>query len=167
MSDEFITFSLSTDVKKSLSSYLRKKEQVMGNNLRTKLKESLEYIRDKMEEYAPEQTGKLKRTISSLPISSKGLSFSLEKNGKMTFYFALNRQKDKQILWVDRGTGVYGPTGQPIRPVSSNFLYFEVNGQLIRTRSVLGQKGQRFIQSALNVSKLIVQSKIRSAIKES
>ncbi len=164
--NDFITFSISPNVKKSIASYLRKKEGVIGRQLKAKLKESIEYIREKIADYAPEETGTLKETIRSLPISSSAFSFSLEQSGRIRLYMPLVRKKDQQILWVDRGTGIYGPTRRVITPTSSRFLYFEIGGQLIRTRSIKGQKGQRFISSALANSKLIVETKIRSALKE-
>ncbi len=167
MADVFLSATLTPDVKKALDKYLKNKEGVISARLRTQLKESIEYIRNKVAEYAPEQSGDLKSTILSLPISGlgNGLSFSFKDDRKLTLTLPLNRRRDQKILWVNRGTGIYGPNRRRIYPTSSEFLYFEVDGHLIRTRSIAGQRGQRFIQRALAVSKLIISTKISSALK--
>jgi hypothetical protein len=164
----FISGTLTPDVQQSLTNYFRRKEAKINKALREKLIESADYLKEKIAEYAPQQTGQLRQTILSLPVSgitTDGTGFSFTKTGIMKLSLNLVRRKDKQIRWVNNGTGIYGPTGQPIRPKSGEYLYFEVGGQLIRTRQVAGQEGQHFIERALSVSKLIISTKIRSALR--
>lgn len=169
VADDLIQVDL-PDLSKLLRDYFKRKEGKIGTKLRTKLKESMEYVRDRMVDLAPEVTGDLKSLISTLPVSAiagNSAGFSLSNNGKISISMPLNRKKDRKILWVDRGTGVYGPSGEPIVPQSAPNLVFEIGGRIIRTKSVKGQKGQQFIRRALNVSKIVILSKVRSAIKES
>lgn len=37
---------------------------------------------------------------------------------------------DKRYGWIDQGTGIYGPTGQTIKPKRSRFFRFKVGGML-------------------------------------
>jgi hypothetical protein len=41
---------------------------------------------------------------------------------------------DKRYLWIDEGTGIYGPKHQAIKPKRSKYFRFQVGGQL-KTRS--------------------------------
>jgi hypothetical protein len=52
--------------------------------------------------------------------------------------------------FVHDGTGVYGPTGQPIRPKHYSYLVFTTkSGILIHATSVRGQRGTPFLKDAL------------------
>ncbi len=166
MAEEFIKFSFDKKFKKQIEDYLYKKQNAITQRIRTKLLESAEFVKEKMIQYAPRDSGNLSNIIKSLPIRSNGIKVSFNENSSMKVTIDLNRRKDLRILWADRGTGIYGPTRRVIRPTNGEFMYFEVNGQLIRTRTVKGQKAKRFIRSAVNASKLIIVSKLRSALKE-
>ena len=48
-------------------------------------------------------------------------------------------------LFVDRGTGVFGPTGHPIFARTGHAMHFEEDGRDIFARSVAGQRGQHFM----------------------
>jgi hypothetical protein len=51
--------------------------------------------------------------------------------------------------WVHNGTGIYGPSHEPIRPHAPNkFLHFEVDGKSVFARSVKGQKPNPYLDRA-------------------
>lgn len=167
---EFLSLNFSSNFKAEINSFLAKKENAISSKLREKLYESMEYVRTKMSDYAQSRSGELKEIINSLPISaisSSRSSFSFTKSGNLEVAIRLDRVKDKRILWADRGTGIYGPFRRVIRPTNGEFIYFEIDGQFIKTRTTLGQPGTHFIRSAVNSSRLIIKSKILSAIRES
>ncbi len=166
MAEEMMQFVFDKKFKKQIQDYLDKKGTVVTNKLRTKMLESAEYIKGAMIQYAPKDSGGLSEIIRTLPVSTKGTKVTLTEDASVRVVINLNRKKDLRIIWADRGTGIYGPTRRVIRPSNGEFLWFEVNGQLIRTRTVKGQRGKRFIRSAINASKLIVVTKIRSAFKD-
>lgn len=167
MAEEFIQFTFDKKFKRELEKYIEKKGEVVSKKLRAKMLESAEYLKKMMVRYAPlGETSRLKTIIASLPVTSKGTKISLTQDGKMQIVINLGRKKDQRILWADRGTGIYGPNRRVIRPTNGEFLWFEVNGQLIRTRTVKGQRGKRFIRSAINASKLIIVTKVRSGLKD-
>ncbi|MFB9476973.1 hypothetical protein [Nonomuraea salmonea] len=60
--------------------------------------------------------------------------------------------------YMERGTGVYGPRGRPIRPVRAKVLRFEARnssvqakgrGRIVFARQVKGVKGDRWLTRAL------------------
>ncbi|MFC4328374.1 HK97 gp10 family phage protein [Streptomyces andamanensis] len=64
-------------------------------------------------------------------------------------------------LYVHEGTGIYGPKGQPIRPVRAKFLRFEARnarttprgrGNIVFARQVRGARPNRFLLNALKAS---------------
>src|SRR5690606_39028417 len=52
-------------------------------------------------------------------------------------------------VYVQRGTGLYGPAGRPIRPRRSPFLVFDVGGRTVFAREVRGTPPQPFMLEAL------------------
>ena len=52
-------------------------------------------------------------------------------------------------IMVHDGTGIYGPTGRPIRAQRGRYLVFEVGGRTIFARQVRGQRANPFLRDAL------------------
>lgn len=52
-------------------------------------------------------------------------------------------------LWVERGTGVYGPHGTPVVPTHASHLVFTVGGRKVFVQSVKGQEAHPFLVPAL------------------
>jgi hypothetical protein len=57
----------------------------------------------------------------------------------------------RYAMWVHDGTGIYGPRGQPIRPVHGRFLVFTPKGAPfpVFARSVKGMRPNPFLKDAL------------------
>lgn len=51
-------------------------------------------------------------------------------------------------LWLNDGTGIYGPRGTPIVPVHATALRFKIGGHWISTKSVKGIKPTHFVDKA-------------------
>lgn len=98
-----------------------------------------EKVADRARAGAPVDTGELKGSISTayrqMPGRIEGHAYSTVEHS----------------LYVQRGTGIYGPTGQPIRPRRSPFLVFpsRTGGGLVFAREVRGQRAQPFMLEAL------------------
>jgi len=158
-----VSVSISRNLDKVLEDIDRRKRLALNK----KIIESLEYVKQKMADFAPIRTGNLRSIILSLPITSvktRGLSIMYGK-GSIEVSVLLGRRKDKIIRWVNDGTGIYGPYRKMIYPKKSEKLVFQIDGEWIATEKVKGQKGKKFIQSAIKVSRLIIRSKILSALK--
>ena len=50
---------------------------------------------------------------------------------------------------VEKGTGIYGPTGRPIRPKRAKVMVFPGRRGIVYAKTVLGQKPQPFLGPAL------------------
>lgn len=89
---------------------------------------------------APNWTGRLSRSIRAERTIQRGHRVTV-RIGTHTGYG----------LFPEVGTGIYGPTGRPIRPKNGPFLVFQPRGlgHVIRVRSVRGQPGQHYMRQAL------------------
>lgn len=55
------------------------------------------------------------------------------------------------VKYVNEGTGIYGPYKTPIiNPAIGKKFAFEVNGQMIYTNIIKGQKGQHFVEKSIS-----------------
>lgn len=52
--------------------------------------------------------------------------------------------------FVESGTGIYGPTGQPIRPKNGKFLVFETSEGTVFAKEVSGRRATPFMAPALS-----------------
>jgi hypothetical protein len=60
---------------------------------------------------------------------------------------------DERAIWVEEGTGVFGPHGTPIVPSRAPLLVFENSaGQVFRLASVEGQRGKHYLRDALDAA---------------
>lgn len=89
---------------------------------------------------APRDTGRLSSSIKAGRVATKGLKASVKVSTETGYG-----------LYPEIGTGVFGPTGRPIRPKKAPFLVFQPRGlgHVIRVRSVRGQPGQHYMRQAL------------------
>lgn len=95
---------------------------------------------DAAKRFAPKDTGKLSRSIRKGRTRVTAYTVRV-RAGTHTGYG----------LFVEAGTGIFGPTGRPIRPKKAPFLVFKPKGlnHVIRVRSVKGQPGQHYMEAAL------------------
>lgn len=158
-----IKVAITRDFKKWIDDIDRRKRR----NLEIKIKESLVYVKGKIASFAPLGTGGLRTTINSLPTTSlktRGISV-MYGSGSIEISILLGRKKDKIIRWVNDGTGLFGPHRRWIYPKTKDRMTFQINGEWVSAKRTMGQKGQKFIQNGIRASKLIIRSKILSALK--
>jgi len=101
-----------------------------------------------------------------IDFGERGLAILRDEAPKRTGLFAagmeyhLTRSSDNETsvrftwpqplgTWLTGGTGIYGPTGQVIRPRRAKALRFEIGGEVIFAAWVRGMKPNRFDQRAL------------------
>lgn len=91
----------------------------------------------------PVDTGNLRRTI--------GYSIHGATPETMSARVGSNAH---YALAVEKGTGIYGPKGQPITPKKSNVLVFPgKGGTVVYARSVRGRKATPFLRPALSAAR--------------
>jgi hypothetical protein len=163
------TVSKNLDLTVLMKSQINKIQKNIHTKMREKINEAMEYTRSKIAEYAPNDTGDMRNKILSIPLhitKERGFDLITGRDGIFRVTLSLAGRKFQKILWVNNGTGIYGPHGTPIVPKRSEFLIFNIGSRWFKMRSVKGQKPQRFIEKGINVSKIIIKGKIRSAVKE-
>lgn len=87
-------------------------------------------------------TGHLRSSIHTTLLTVGGLP--AVQVGTTVFY----------AIYVHEGTGIYGPRGQPIRPINAKFLSWKSKkGQRIFARQVLGMRPNPFLRDAMDAAK--------------
>ena len=111
------------------------KEKVSG--FRKAMLRATLYLEGKAVEKAPVVTSNLRNSIST---NLEGVGAALR---------GIVSIASKYAQYVIEGTGIYGPTGQPIKPKSKKALAFMYKGQEVVVRSVKGSKPNPFHEEAL------------------
>ena len=65
---------------------------------------------------------------------------------------ALSKDQKNYALFVSRGTGIYGPSKNPITPRRAKALVFEIAGKKVFAKSVKGQKPNPFMEKGMEVA---------------
>lgn len=95
--------------------------------------------------------------------------------GRLAASFNLERLSDEEYritsnvlyaLFVQEGTGVFGPTGQPIVPVSASVLVFEIGGETIFARSVRGMQANPYVDRAMEKAEMRIEEFAAMALQE-
>lgn len=88
-------------------------------------------------------------------------SFTMRKTGDFSYTV---EEGTNYGVYVWKGTGIYGERGQPIRPKSAKVLRFEIDGNVIYTKSVKGQKPNDFPDRAVEQSQKRVSDFVRQGL---
>lgn len=87
-------------------------------------------------------TGALRSSINTQLGSANGMP--IVRVGTNLYY----------AIFVHEGTGVYGPTGRPIKPRTAKMLSWKAkSGKRVFARQVLGMKPNRFLADAIMAAK--------------
>lgn len=90
--------------------------------------------------FAPVDTGRLQNRITSGTVRVSRRSAAVRVEARAGY-----------SLFVEEGTGIFGPTGAPITPKRARVLRFKPKGsaRFVFARSVKGQPGQHFMRDGL------------------
>lgn len=127
------------------------KEKVSG--FRKAMLRATLYLEGKVVEKAPVVTSTLRNSIST---NLEGIGAALRGIVDITAKYA---------QYVIEGTGVYGPTGQPIKPKSKKALAFIYKGQPVVVRSVRGSKPNPFQEEALKEGESKIMELLEGFVK--
>lgn len=123
----------------------------IDNMLRGATEEASDYLHSKVLANTPVDKGDLYRSITLSPIEYRG----------KTLRVTISTKGIKHAMWVEEGTGVYGPKHTSIVPLKSPLLVFfwKKTGRWMYMSSVKGQPGKwmfrdTFNQEQLNVLKI-------------
>lgn len=96
-----------------------------------------ERVADRARSLAPVDSGDLRDSIETAYRNTPGETTGI-------IYSALDYS-----VWIQRGTGVYGPTNRPITPKHASVLVFKIGGRKVFARSVRGTPPDPFMLEAL------------------
>lgn len=79
---------------------------------------------------------------------AESISYTVEGSTPETMTATIVVKAQHGII-VEKGSGIYGPKGRPIKPKRSKVMVFPGRAGIVYTKSVLGQKAQPFLSKAL------------------
>ena len=65
---------------------------------------------------------------------------------------------EKYGIFVEKGTGIYGPRHRPITPKSAKVLAFKAGGSMVFTKKVLGMKPRPFFKPGWQAAQPFIRS---------
>ncbi len=115
-----------------------------------------------------------------LSYAGQGLIRTLQRNspvdhGRLKQWFVYSFDENEMhirspahyVTYVNDGTGIYGPYKTPItHPSIGKKFAFQVNGQMIYTRQIKGQKGQRFVERSIEETQSKIEGFYIKAVRE-
>ena len=130
----------------NLNGRLRADLMAEGGAVREDVKRRAANVRDEarrlLAERADEPSGELGRSIRYVTREAAEGSVAAQVGSDL-----------EHAIWVEEGTGVYGPRGAEITPRSAPLLVFRSrSGSIIRTPSVRGQRPKRYLRDALRAA---------------
>lgn len=135
--------------------------------VRKALESATKLLKKEIAKAAPKKTGDLRKLIKSLPINAigarAGFGIFTAKSRTIKAIMNIGTQKHRKILWVNNGTGLFGPNKKLIVPVKAKTLKFKIGKKVIFSKFVVGQKGQKFIQKGIKNASTEINRKIIKA----
>lgn len=128
---------------------LRMRIKMMRESLdrltRDAAKDVAEHLALEIKQGAPKLTGNL---ASAVDVEA-GARNIIGVANSFKFEVSINERQAPYALYVEKGTGIFGPTRSPIKSLPGNVLVFELNGKTIFAHSVKGQRGRHFVRDAI------------------
>jgi HK97 gp10 family phage protein len=128
----------------------------LDTGLRNGIKEATKLITNKAVDKAPRRTGTLKRSIHS----------EVSTLGSFTGKIIQDSGVAKYGVFVEFGTGLYGPKGDLIYPNKAKVLAWKQGGQQFFARYTKGMKAQPYMRPAFEESKEEVKGVLEEEISK-
>jgi hypothetical protein len=140
-----LTFRLLT---RDLDEKLRVNLLVEDGVVRSEVQRRARNVRDRARELAEARSA---HSSGALPASIRYTTAELRGTKEVVAQVGSDLE---HALWVEEGTGVFGPRGTPITPRSAAFLVFESEefGRRIIASEVQGQPGKHYLRDALSAA---------------
>lgn len=115
--------------------------ELVANEVSGAINRSLVGYQATAKQKAPVDSGRLQSSILIDPAKQKGNVIEGSVGTSVDYSVA-----------QEIGTGIYGPSRQPIRPKRAKVLAFPVNGQMVFARQVKGSKGRFYMKGSLDAN---------------
>lgn len=111
----------------------------------------------------------LERVKQEVPVGETGVlkdSISIDIKSQGNVLVATLKATAEHAVWVHEGTGIFGPSGNPIIPVRSKVLVFKIADRVIVTKSVKGQPANPFLRRGAKILRDTVASTLPKEIRQ-
>lgn len=85
---------------------------------------------------------------------------------KMRFDSAEVKSSASYMKYLDKGTGIYGPKGQPITPTTKKVLKFVYKGKTVFAKQVKGIQPQKIVEKSIQATTPKIPEFVKQAINE-
>jgi len=117
--------------------------------MKAALVNSVNKIQSEARAHAPHKTGTLQRSILTQVDYPEGQVQVNEKYG----------------IWLEEGTGIYGPTGSRITPKKAKALAWGSGGSMVFARSTKGMKARPFFKPGIEKSVEYINAQFQKVIE--
>lgn len=133
-----ITYSVSIPQLPQLQAAFRQAPETTARSVTAAINRSLVGYQATAKQLAPVDSGRLRSSIQIRPATRRGNTIE-GSVGTATQY----------AEYMERGTGIYGPSGQPIRPRRAKMLVWRSNGQWHFAKEVRGVRPRWYMRGSL------------------
>lgn len=135
-----------------IDALLKDVHEFKGNGdklVRAALVNSSNKVQSEARKRAPHRTGTLQRSILTY----------------LKYPLAVVQVNEKYGIFLEQGTGIYGPENRPIRPLKAKALVFKVGGQIIFTKEVKGIRARPFFAPGIQASQAYINGQFQRVIE--
>ncbi len=151
-----ITYSVSIPQLPQLQAAFRQAPETTTKAVTTAVNRSLVRYQTTAKQLAPVDTGRLRGAIQLRPATRRGNTIE----GSVSVD-ALNYAE-----YQERGTGIYGPTGTPIRPKRAKMLAWQRGGRWHFAREVRGVRPRWYMRGSLQQNQAATEGYFQQAVDD-
>lgn len=110
---------------------------------------SVNRVQSEVRKRAAHRTGTLQRSVL---VYIKGLMGIVQVN-------------EKYGIFLEQGTGIYGPEARPIRPVNAKALVFKIGGNVIFAKEIKGIRAKPFFAPGIKAAQSYVDAQFTRVLQ--
>ncbi|MDP9469054.1 MAG: hypothetical protein M3Q71_00085 [Chloroflexota bacterium] len=133
-----VTYTVEIPQLPALQRAFRQSPEIVAREVEGAINRSLVGYQATARQLAPISSGHLRGSIQLEPARRRGNTIE-GSVGTVVRY----------AVFQERGTGIYGPAGRPIRPRRAKMLRFKVGGRVVFAREVRGSRPRWYFRGAV------------------
>ncbi len=133
-----VTYTVEIPQLPALQRAFRQAPEIVAREVEGAINRSLVGYQATARQLAPINSGLLRRSIAIEPARRRGSTIEGSVGTGLRY-----------AIFQERGTGIYGPAGRPIRPRRAKMLRFKVGGRVVFAREVRGSRPRWYFRGAV------------------
>ena len=150
-----LTYSINVHGLADLDKQFQKAPELVRSHITTAMNKSLVRLHGTAKELVPVDQGTLRGSLIISPVTWSGSTAT--GNVGTNLHYA---------VYQEQGTGIYGPSGQPIRPKTKTVLAWQKNGAWHFARQVRGVRPKWYMRTSAERNEQAVNGYFATAMDE-